>query len=359
VTSPCKTLNYAISVASAGGTILVAAGTYNQTVNVSKAVKILGAGAGTTIIDGHGLDPSNNGYFGVVYFGAINGVATIQHVTITNPEPYTYTGGEPMAVVAYQDPHASDRVNILDDTITEGSADSTKATDFPIGIDTFLEAGTVAVEHDTINGFFQGALLEDNGPDTVTGSSIQHLITGTDNSTNPPTVYPPEGIFFLADEGGTYSGQFASFNTFSGYSGDGIDEAAGYQGGYVIPGCIANGSIVTGLKDNVFRLTGGNTGNAMFLQATGTGNNLSGKATGDSGYVTSPNNAVVVQSVATAAVNPQPSCGAYAQSVAGAASVDIVQNNEHLTVNAASAAASSGSAGRDVHALHVPRLRRS
>lgn len=357
VSSPCKTLNYAISVASSGGTILVAAGTYNQTVNVSKPVKLLGAGAGKTILDGHGLDPSNSGYFGVVYFGAINGVATIQNFTITNPEPYTYTGGEPMAVVAYRDTNASDRVNILDDTITEGSADSTKATDFPIGIDTFLEAGTVAIEHDTISGFFQGALLEDNGPDTVTGSRIQQLITGTDNSTNPPTVYPPEGIFFLADEGGTYSGQFASFNTFSGYSGDGIDEAAGYQGGYVVPGCIANGSIVMGLKNNVFRLTGGHTGTGIFLQATGTGNTLSGTATGDSGYVTSPSNAIKVESISTAVVNPQPNCGAYAQSVPGAAAVDVVQNGEHLVVNAAHAAAArAAGAVHHTHALHVPRL---
>lgn len=97
--APCKTINYAISKAASGETIRVEKGTYHQTVDVNKPVNILGASASSTTINGAGLDPSNDGYFGVVYVGNSGGSVTVSGFKITNPYPYTYTGGEPMAVV--------------------------------------------------------------------------------------------------------------------------------------------------------------------------------------------------------------------------------------------------------------------
>lgn len=358
ISSPCATVNYAISVAPSGETIKVAAGTYNQTVDIDKPIDLVGAGAQSTVLNGAGLDPSNNGYFGVVYIGDTGGAVTVTGFTITNPEPYTYTGGEPMAVVLYNDPNSGDSVNITSDDITEGTADSSASQDFPIGIDTLLEAGTVTVSGDTVSGFFQGALFEDNGPAKVNSNQIEDLITGTDTSTSPPTVYQPEGIFFLADEGGTYTGQDAAKNTFSGYSGDGIDEAAGYQGGYVTPGCIANGSITTALKKNVFALTAGQPGTAIFLQATGGGNSLTGTLKANTGYVTKPSNGIEVQSVAATTVSPPPNCSPYAQASPGAGTIDVVQNKDDITVKKASAGPESARAGAaGGHLLHVPHLR--
>jgi hypothetical protein len=249
----CKTINYAISQAAPGEVIHVAAGTYDQTVDVNKAVRILGAGASSTTIDGAGLDPTNSGYYGVVYVGSAGGAVTVSGFKITNPYPDLYTGGEPEAV-ALADPNAGDQVSIIDDNITEGSADTGASTDFPIGIDTFLNAAQTTISGDQISGFFQGALLEDNGPATVSGNTFKSLISNSDSG----TTYPAEGLFFLADGGGTYDNQDAGGNTFSGYSGDGIDESAGYTGGYVTAGCVANGSIGTSLTGNTFALTGGN-----------------------------------------------------------------------------------------------------
>jgi hypothetical protein len=236
--SPCKTINYAISRATRGDTIHVAKGTYHQTVNVNKAVTILGAGASSTVLNGAGRDPSNQAYFGVVYVGSAGGPVTVSGLKITNPYPYSYTGGEPMAVVL-EDENSSDTIKIVHDKLKEGNADHHASKDFPIGIDTFLNAATTEISGDSIGGFFQGALLEDNGPATVSNNKFTSLISGTDTSTSPATKYPAEGVFFLADEGGTYRGQDAERNMFLGYSGYGVAESAGYTGGYVTPGCVS------------------------------------------------------------------------------------------------------------------------
>ena len=358
VSSPCATIDYALSKATPGETIHVAAGSYNQTVDITKSINLVGAGASSTTINGDGLDPyaMGDGLYGVVYVGTAGGQVTVNGFTITNPFAYSYTGGEPEAV-ALADTNASDDVNILNDTITEGTKDPDASTDFPIGIDSFLNAATTTISGDTISGFFQGALLEDNGPVTVSGDHFKKLISNTDNSTNPATVYPAEGLFFLADEGGTYSDQVATGNSFSKYSGDGIDEAAGYSGGYVTPGCVANGSIGTELDNNTFALTGGQTATGIFLQASGTGNSLTGPVDGDTGHVTAPSTAIEVQSISPTPTPEGTDCTPYFSTNGGGGSVDVTQNNDNISVKPASGGPNeaAGAAQPKVGALHVPR----
>src|SRR5579875_1352458 len=357
VSSPCATINYAISQATPGEAIHVAAGTYNQTVDVNKAVRILGAGASTTILDGTGLDPSGNGYYGVVYVGKAGGAVTVSGFTITNPYPDSYTGGEPEAV-ALADPNSGDVISIINDHITEGAADQNAGTDFPIGIDSFLNAAQTTISGDQISGFFQGALLEDNGPATVSGNTFTKLISNTAGN----TTYPAEGLFFLADENGTYTGQNASGNTFSGYSGYGIAEDAGYTGGYVTAGCVANGSIQTTLSNNTFALTGGSSAAGISLEANGTGDDLTGTVNGNKGSVTAPSNAIEVQSIATAATPGGQDCSPYADSNGGGGTTDVTENNDNIAVKAASGAASrttTRSTVRRPGALHTPQLRKN
>lgn len=356
VSSPCATINYAISQATPGEAIHVAAGTYNQTVDVNKAVRILGAGASTTILDGTGVDPSGNGYYGVVYVGKAGGAVTVSGFTITNPYPDAYTGGEPEAV-ALADPNAGDQISIINDHITEGSADANAGTDFPIGIDTLLNAARTNISGNQISGFFQGALLEDNGPATVHANKFTGLISNTDGT----TTYPAEGLFFLADENGTYTGQDASNNAFSGYSGYGIAEDAGYTGGYVTAGCVANGSIETSLTGNTLALTGGSTATGISLKSNGTGNDLTGSVTGNKGYVTSPSNAIQVQSVAIPATPSGTVCTPYSTSNGGGGTANITENNDNITVKTAATASASAAAQVGHHTmggLHVPHFSR-
>jgi hypothetical protein len=352
VAHPCATINYAISQAVAGETISVAAGIYNQTVNVNKAVTIKGAGATKTTLDGNGIDPSGDNYYGVVYFGNTGGDATISGFTITNPYPDAYTGGEPMAVVLH-DGNAGDLINVLNNTITEGSADSQAAEEFPIGIDSFVNAASTTISGNSISGFFQGSLLEDNGPVAVSSNKFINLAAGSDGT----TTYPAEGLFFLADEGGTYNNQNASNNTFSGYSGYGIAEEAGYGGGYVTPGCIANGSIGTALSGNSFALTGSSAATGIDLHTTGGGNDITGSVNSNHGYVTAPSNAIEVQSDAASTDNPPSAsdCSPYSVASPGGGTLDVTENNDDISVKSGVSTALRTTAAK-TGGLHVPKL---
>jgi Protein of unknown function (DUF1565) len=293
ISSPCATINYAISVAPAGTTIDVAAGTYHQTVDISEPIDLQGAGAGKTVLNGAGLDPGGTLY-GIIYVGTTGGLTTIQGFTITNPYPYAYTSGEPEAI-ALKDETSSDAVYILDNKITEGTADSQRANDFPIGIDTFVNAATTVIEGNTISGFFQGALLEDNGPATVSDNTFEKLIANQG--------YPGEGVFFLSDLAGSLRHQDATSNTFKEYSGYGVAMNAGYSNGNC-SSTPCNGSISGTITKNKFALTAGTpAAAAIALSALDTGNVLTVSISKNSGYVTSPSVAVSINASGGGTIN--------------------------------------------------------
>src|SRR5271169_6269674 len=52
----CKTIGHAIALAHSGDSIMVAAATYKENLNVGFSLKVLGSGAGTPIIDGGGVN---------------------------------------------------------------------------------------------------------------------------------------------------------------------------------------------------------------------------------------------------------------------------------------------------------------
>ena len=55
-TTACKTIGHAISLAASGDTVRVAAATYTENLTIGSSLNIFGSGAGTTIIDGMGLN---------------------------------------------------------------------------------------------------------------------------------------------------------------------------------------------------------------------------------------------------------------------------------------------------------------
>ena len=55
VQTACKTIGHAISLASSGDSIMVAAGTYKEHLTIGTSLNVLGAGASTTIVDGGGV----------------------------------------------------------------------------------------------------------------------------------------------------------------------------------------------------------------------------------------------------------------------------------------------------------------
>ena len=52
----CKTIGHAISLSSSGNTVMVAPATYTENLTIGTTLKVTGAGATTTIIDGGGVN---------------------------------------------------------------------------------------------------------------------------------------------------------------------------------------------------------------------------------------------------------------------------------------------------------------
>ena len=83
--SACKTIQYTINLASvaSGDTINLAAGTYVENVAVNKAVTILGAGQGSSIIEPAVSDPNCGGAGGGTLCAPNNTVILVQAVGVT------------------------------------------------------------------------------------------------------------------------------------------------------------------------------------------------------------------------------------------------------------------------------------
>ena len=86
LTSACKTIGHAISLVSSGDSIKVAATTYKEHLTIGISLKILGAGAMKTILDGGGLSK-------VVTISTSTAHVTISDVTITNGQSRSDGGG--------------------------------------------------------------------------------------------------------------------------------------------------------------------------------------------------------------------------------------------------------------------------
>jgi nitrous oxidase accessory protein NosD len=54
--SACKTIGHAISLASSGDSIMVAAATYTENLTIGFSLRVIGSGAATTIVDGCGVN---------------------------------------------------------------------------------------------------------------------------------------------------------------------------------------------------------------------------------------------------------------------------------------------------------------
>src|SRR5262249_28072946 len=83
-TTACRTIGHAISLVASGDSIKVAAATYRENLTVGVSLKIIGAGARTTIMDGGGAGT-------VVTISA--GTVTLSRLTIQNGLAASSGGG--------------------------------------------------------------------------------------------------------------------------------------------------------------------------------------------------------------------------------------------------------------------------
>ena len=325
--APCATVNYALSQSLPYDTITVAAGTYNQTVDIEKPINLVGAGASTTTIDGTGLDPSTatDNPYGVVFVGTTGGSVSITGFTVTNPAPFAFTTGEPI-IVGLRDTKSTDAVSITKNILTEGGSDANAFTDFPIGIDAFHNTAQTTVVNNTISGTFQGALFQDNGPVAFNTDTITALISGTDNTTTPPTIYPAEGALFISDQAGPLTLQQAQSDTLSSYGGFGLVMDAAYSCAHAP----CTGSIGGSFVNNSITLTPGVGGTyGLVFTAQNPGNVLGAVSKGNHGTVSAPTIPELVLAKSGGALSVQEYSNNIAASGSGSSSTSLAPL--HLT----------------------------
>jgi hypothetical protein len=320
---PCATLQFAVDNAAAGSVINVAAGTYNQTVNITEPLTIAGAGAAKTIIDGSNIDTQamSPAYYGVISVenntGA-GGAIDIRGLTVKNA--YITTAeyeqdSDPTDIIIYNDANAGDTINVSG--VALGAVQN--ASEFTgVGLDTFNDSANVSFSKSSVTGTFQGALLEGGGIGghvTVTGVNFNHLAACDATLCGGGTTFPAEGLFVLSDQPGT-ANDTINGNRFVDYAGFGIAADAGYSGG----NCAGANGPCTGNVDltantNTFSLAACSDASddcaAIYLDAAA-GNMLTAQLKGDKGTVHAPD----------AGIFENPDAGVYS----------VTEVNDHIKV---------------------------
>jgi hypothetical protein len=126
----CKTITHAISLASSGDSIMVAAATYTENLTIGFSLKIVGSGAKTTIIDGGGINT-------VVAISTASAHVSLSKMTIRNG--IAATGGGI---------NNSGRLTISDITVS-GNSTASGAIGSGAGI---YNSGTLKINYTTISG---------------------------------------------------------------------------------------------------------------------------------------------------------------------------------------------------------------
>jgi len=128
----CKTIGHAISLASSGDAIKVAPATYTENLTISISLKILGADASTTIVDGNEAGT-------VVTISSSSAVVALSELTIQNGSAQ-YGGGI----------NNSGTLTVKDTTITSNTAYFGCTEDCEGGGGGIYNGGTLTVKNTTI-----------------------------------------------------------------------------------------------------------------------------------------------------------------------------------------------------------------
>ena len=210
--SPCKHVQQAVNVASAGDTILLAKGSYVEQVSIAKDLTLTGAGSGASTISAPAvLAPDSSGFLNIV---EINSGASVQmsHLAVTGPGPGTcgsidrgisVIGGASLAITQaaisdIRDNPGSECNNGFD----VGAGTQIRGSQLPPD----PEVGHLTIDHTTLTGYQRAAIFVANTGST--GQIDHNTIKGA------PCTFPcngPGGI-------GVFLGASATIdhNTISG-----------------------------------------------------------------------------------------------------------------------------------------------
>ena len=289
---PCATMTYAESTTASGGTIHLANGTYNQSVDLTQPIHLLGQSTGNTIIDGSNIDYTPHGYYGVIGINNTSGAAgTISVSTLTVTHPYitfaeSNLSQSPVDIANYD--QSADKVNV--NSVDLGPAQD--ETDYPgIGYYSLQAKSTNSVEHCVARGMYTAYFSEGSGGPTSFVKDSAYKLVG---DLYQGTYYPAAGVWALADTSGSQS-VTADNNRFTLYNGWGIVGEAGYSGGNCTNN-VCTGGLTLNTNHNFFDLLKAPAGDGVAgIQAyTSANDSLTGNFNNSSGIVTSPDLTVSV-----------------------------------------------------------------
>lgn len=208
--SPCKHVQQAVNVASAGDTISLAKGSYVEQVSIAKDLTLTGAGSGASTISAPAvLVPDSHGFLNIV---EINSGASVQmsHLAVAGPGPGTCNSidrgisvieGASLAITQAAVRDVRDNpLNSCNNGFDVGAGTQHRGAQM-----TDLEVGHLTIDHTTLTGYQRAAIFVDNAGST--GQIDHNTIKGTPCS----LCAGPGGI-------GVFSGASATIdhNTISG-----------------------------------------------------------------------------------------------------------------------------------------------
>ena len=293
---PYSTITPAITRVVSGGKILVAAGTYNESLDISKALTILGAGQLTTFIDQSGNAAAGT----VITIHNLSGNVTFDGFTVK-------TG--PASIVASNGIHINNLTGpgtiTISNNVIWGVQSATQTAQINFGlIAGYFTATTpkLVFDHNVVHGGSDNPILIEKwmGPTEITNNTLYQ---------NPLKDFSTSDVIFMMNYGGSHNTQkqLISGNTIdmgwgtTNQRGAGISIASSYTGGTALGGFtnveIKNNNFINlkpnrrgpGLWNNSSDGTGGDITNAVisgntFSNAIGYvgeyGIRILGKATG-------------------------------------------------------------------------------
>jgi hypothetical protein len=212
----CKTINHAISLASSGDSIVIASAIYKETLTINSSLKLIGAGASTTIVDG--IDSGGNA---VVYVRNSDAHVALSKMTIRN-------GG---AGILNSGTLAADESTISGNSIAGG----------------IENIGTITLNRSTVNGNTTAYAYYSAAGGIYNGGTLS-----VDNSTISENIV--EGNYVCG--GGIYnSGDLTITNsTLSGNQASGVSNSSGggidNEGSLVLDNTTLTGNSATAYGDN-------------------------------------------------------------------------------------------------------------
>jgi hypothetical protein len=199
----CATIGHAISLASSGDSVMVAAATYTENLLIRVSLKITGSGAASTIIDG--------GYIRVVYIPNTSTVVALANVTIRNGSA---AGGGGIL--------NRGTLTLTNSTVSGNTAGS-ESSSTGAGI---YNGGTLTITNTTLSGnsgnsnFMYGGAIYNSGTLTITNSTL------SGNSAYGYFGGGGGGIYIASGTVGIANATLFG-NTAAGYQGGGIFVAKG------------------------------------------------------------------------------------------------------------------------------------